>query len=75
MPPSDSQDGTGNMAIERCRDMRQQATSPWDAVLDASQKHDERQPFAQVTEALDSPERSSERLEWELTRWPEGAEL
>ena len=49
--------------------------SRWDTVLDASQKHDERQPFTQVTEALDSPERSSEQLEWDLTRWPEGAEL
>ena len=43
-------------------------------VLDASQRPDEGQPFL-ATEALDSPERSSEQLEWELTRWPEGAEL
>jgi hypothetical protein len=49
--------------------------SRWDTVLDAFQKHDERQPFTQVAEALDSPERSSEQLEWERTRWPEGAEL
>jgi len=49
--------------------------SRWDPVLDASQKHDERQPFRGATEAPDSPERSSEQLEWELTRWPEGAEL
>jgi hypothetical protein len=74
MPPSDSEDGTGKMAIEKCRNMSQQAMSCWDPVLDAFQKHDEGQPF-QVTEALDSPERSSEQWEWELTRWPEGAEL
>jgi hypothetical protein len=55
--------------------MSQQAMSCWDPVLDGSQKHDdEGQPF-QVTEALDFSERSSEQLEWELTRWPEGAEL
>ena len=54
--------------------MSQQAVSCWDPVLDASQKHDEGQPF-QVTEALDFPKRSSDQLEWELTRWPEGAEL
>jgi hypothetical protein len=75
MPPSDSEDGTGEMAIERRRNMSQQAMSCWDPVLDGSQKHDdEGQPF-QVTEALDFSERSSEQLEWELTRWPEGAEL
>jgi len=63
------------MAIEKMSEHSQQAMGRWDAVLDASQKHDERQPFTQVTEALDSPERSSEQLEWDLTRWPEGAEL
>ena len=54
--------------------MSQQAMSCWDTVLHASQRHDEGQPF-QLAEPLDSLERSSERLEWELTRWPEGAEL
>jgi len=47
----------------------------WDPVLDVSQKHDEREPFIGATQAPDSLERSGERLEWELTRWPEGAEL
>jgi hypothetical protein len=51
-----------------------QVMSCWDPVLDASQRQDEGQPF-QVTQARDCPERSSEHLEWELTRWPEGAEL
>jgi len=62
------------MAIERCPNISQQPMRCWDPVPDASQKHDEGQPF-QVTEALDFLERSSEQLEWELTRWPEGAEL
>jgi hypothetical protein len=60
---------------ERCQNTSPQLMSRWDPVLDASQKHDERQPFRGATEAPDSPERSSEQLEWELTRWPEGAEL
>jgi len=34
-----------------------------------------KQPFKEVTEALDSLERCSEPSEWELTSWPEGAEL
>jgi hypothetical protein len=51
-----------------------QVMSCWDLVLDASQWQNEEQPV-QVTEALGCPERSSEQLEWELTRWPEGAEL
>jgi hypothetical protein len=63
------------MTIERCRNLSQQAVSCWDPVLDASQKHDERQPFMGATEAPVSLERSGERVEWELTRWPEGAEL
>jgi hypothetical protein len=74
MPPSDSEDGTGKMVIETYGNSGPQAMSCWDPVLDVFQKHDEGHPF-QVTEALDSPERSSEQLEWELTRWPEGAEL
>lgn len=65
----------GKMALARRRNMGQQGTSCWDPVLDASQKHDERQPFMGATEGPDSIERSAERLEWELTRWPEGAEL
>lgn len=63
------------MALERRRNMGQQSTSCRDPVLDASQKHDERQPFMGAAEGPDSIERSAERLEWELTRWPEGAEL
>jgi hypothetical protein len=62
------------MAIEKCQNMSEQAMSSWLTVLHASQRQDEGQPF-QVTKPLDSPERSSEQLEWELTRWPEGAEL
>jgi hypothetical protein len=73
--PSDSEDGTGKMAIERRQNTSPQVMSRWDPVLDAAQKHDERQPFTGATEAPDSLERSAKRLEWELTRWPEGAEL
>jgi len=60
---------------ERCQNTSQQAMNCWDPVLDVSQKHDEREPFIGATQAPDSLERSGERLEWELTRWPEGAEL
>jgi hypothetical protein len=55
--------------------MSQQDMSCWAPMLDAPQGHDEAQQLSEVTEALDSHERPSERLEWERTRWPEGAEL
>jgi hypothetical protein len=74
MPSSDSDEGAGKTAIERCQSVSQRAMNCWGTELHASQRHDEGQPF-QVTEDLDSPERSPEQLEWELTRWPEGAEL
>jgi hypothetical protein len=57
--------------------MSQQDISYWDRVLERPQQLDEEQPLTRVTEALDSLflKRSSERSEWELRRWPEGAEL
>lgn len=36
---------------------------------------DEGESFTEIAEPPDCLERSSEQLEWELTRWPEGAEL
>jgi len=55
--------------------MSQRGTSCQDPLIGVTQKPDEREPFTEIAEPPDCLERSSEQLEWELTRWPEGAEL
>jgi hypothetical protein len=46
-----------------------------DPLVDVTQRPDEGEPFTEIAEPPDCLERSSKQLEWELTRWPEGAEL
>jgi hypothetical protein len=64
----------GKRTLARLTNMGQQGSSCWDPVPDAFQKREEPR-FPGAAETLDLLERSAERLEWELTRWPEGAEL
>jgi hypothetical protein len=45
--------------------MSQTGMSCRDPLLDATQRHDEGPPFTEVTEPLNSLERSSEQLEWD----------
>jgi hypothetical protein len=55
--------------------MSQLGTSCLDPLVDVTQRPDERESFTEIADPPDCLERSSEQLEWELTRWPEGAEL
>jgi hypothetical protein len=55
--------------------MSQLETSCQDPLADATQRLDEAEPLTEIGVPPDSLERSSEQFEWELTRWPEGAEL
>lgn len=55
--------------------MSQLGTSCQNALVDVAQRPDEEEPFTEIAKPPDCLERSSEQLEWELTRWPEGAEL
>jgi hypothetical protein len=50
-------------------------TSCQHPLVAVTQRPDEAEPLTEIAEPPDSLERSSEQLEWELTRWPEGAEL
>ena len=55
--------------------MSQLGTSCQDPLVGVTQRFNEGEPFTEIAEPPDCLERSSEQLEWELTRWPEGAEL
>ena len=55
--------------------MSQLGTSCQDPLVGVTQKPDEEEPFTEIAYPPDCLKRSSEQLEWELTRWPEGAEL
>jgi hypothetical protein len=54
---------------------RSKATKRVGNQSDAGGTGDEGESFTEIAEPPDCLERSSEQLEWELTRWPEGAEL